>query len=72
MSTWRNGGKFLSFLPESKEKEDELIISTKKQDDGLYVQTGNFIGSFSYKDINIEINSRFSNKFFRADAKFCK
>ena len=58
-----NGGKFLSFLPDSKEKEDELIISTKKQDDGLYVQTGNYIGSFSHNDIDIEINSRFSNKF---------
>jgi len=65
-----NGGKFLSFLPESKEKEDELIISTKKQDDGLYVQTGNFIGSFSYKDINIEINSRFSNKFLERMLNF--
>ncbi|EAT98186.1 McrC family protein [Campylobacter concisus] len=58
-----NGGKFLSFLPDSKEKEDELIINTRMQDDGLYVQTGNYIGSFSHNDIDIEINSRFSNKF---------
>lgn len=65
-----NGGKFLSFLPESKEKEDELIISTKKQDDGLYVQTGNFIGSFSHNGIDIEINSRFSNKFLERMLNF--
>ena len=65
-----NGGKFLSFLPESKEKEDELIISTKKQDDGFYVQTGNFIGSFSHNGIDIEINSRFSNKFLERMLNF--
>ena len=57
------GGKFLSFLPDSQGKDDELIISTRMQDDGLYVQTGNFIGSFSHNGIDIEINSRFSNKF---------
>ncbi len=65
-----NGGKFLSFLPESKEKEDELIISTKKQDDGLYVQTGNFIGSLSHNGIEIEISSRFSNKFLERMLNF--
>ena len=65
-----NGGKFLSFLPESKEKEDELIISTRMQDDGLYVQTGNFIGSFSHNGIDIEISSRFSNKFLERMLNF--
>ncbi|WP_149711697.1 McrC family protein, partial [Campylobacter concisus] len=65
-----NGGKFLSFLPDSKEKEDEFIISTKKQNDGLYVQTGNFIGSFSHNGIDIEINSRFSNKFLERMLNF--
>lgn len=65
-----NGGKFLSFLPDSKEKEDEFIISTKKQDDGLYVQTGNFIGSFIHNGIDIEINSRFSNKFLERMLNF--
>ena len=65
-----NGGKFLSFLPESKEKEDELIISTRMQDDGLYVQTGNYIGSFSHNGIDIEINSRFSNKFLERMLNF--
>lgn len=65
-----NGGKFLSFLPDSKEKEDELIINTRMQDDGLYVQTGNFIGSFSHNGIDIEINSRFSNKFLERMLNF--
>ena len=65
-----NGGKFLSFLPDSKEKEDEFIISTKKQDDGLYVQAGNFIGSFIHNGIDIEINSRFSNKFLERMLNF--
>ena len=64
------GGKFLSFLPDSKEKEDELIISTRMQDDGFYVQTGNFIGSFSHNGIDIEINSRFSNKFLERMLNF--
>ncbi|WP_459829236.1 McrC family protein [Campylobacter concisus] len=64
------GGKFLSFLPDSKEKEDELIINTRMQDDGLYVQTGNFIGSFSHNGIDIEINSRFSNKFLERMLNF--
>ena len=64
------GGKFLSFLPDSKEKEDELIINTRMQDDGLYVQTGNFIGSFSHNGIDIEISSRFSNKFLERMLNF--
>ena len=64
------GGKFLSFLPDSQGKDDELIISTRMQDDGLYVQTGNFIGSFSHNDIDIEINSRFSNKFLERMLNF--
>ena len=64
------GGKFLSFLPDSKGKDDELIISTRMQDDGLYVQTGNFIGSFSHNGIDIEINSRFSNKFLERMLNF--
>ena len=65
-----NGGKFLSFLPDSQGKDDELIISTRMQDDGLYVQTGNFIGSFSHNGIDIEINSRFSNKFLERMLNF--
>ena len=64
------GGKFLSFLPDSQGKYDELIIGTRMQDDGLYVQTGNFIGSFSHNDIDIEINSRFSNKFLERMLNF--
>ena len=64
------GGKFLSFLPDSQGKDDELIISTRMQDDGLYVQTGNFIGSFSHNGIDIEINSRFSNKFLERMLNF--
>ena len=64
------GGKFLSFLPDSQGKDDELIISTRMQDDGLYVQTGNFIGSFSNNGIDIEINSRFSNKFLERMLNF--
>ena len=40
------------------------------QDDGLYVQTGNFIGSFSHNGIDIEINSRFSNKFLERMLNF--
>lgn len=64
------GGKFLSFLPDSQSKDDEMIISTKTQDDGLYVQTGNFIGSFSHNDIDIEIHSRFSNKFLERMLNF--
>ena len=65
-----NGGKFLSFLLDSQGKDDELIISTRMQDDGLYVQTGNFIGSFSHNGIDIEINSRFSNKFLERMLNF--
>ena len=64
------GGKFLSFLPDSQDKDDELIISTRMQDDGLYVQTGNFIGSFSHNGIDIEISSRFSNKFLERMLNF--
>ena len=64
------GGKFLSFLPDSQGKYDELIINTRMQDDGLYVQTGNFIGSFSHNGIDIEINSRFSNKFLERMLNF--
>lgn len=64
------GGKFLSFLPDSQGKYDELIISTRMQDDGLYVQTGNFIGSFSHNGIDIEIHSRFSNKFLERMLNF--
>lgn len=64
------GGKFLSFLPDSQGKDDELIISIRMQDDGLYVQTGNFIGSFSHNGIDIEIHSRFSNKFLERMLNF--
>ena len=64
------GGKFLSFLPDSQDKDDELIISTRMQDDGLYIQTGNFIGNFSHNGIDIEINSRFSNKFLERMLNF--
>ena len=64
------GGKFLSFLPDSQGKDDELIISTRIQDDELYVQTGNFIGSFSHNGIDIEISSRFSNKFLERMLNF--
>ena len=64
------GGKFISFLPDSQGKDDELIISTRMQDDGFYVQTGNFIGSFSHNGIDIEINSRFSNKFLERMLNF--
>ena len=64
------GGKFLSFLPDSQGKYDDLIISTRMQDDGLCVQTGNFIGSFSHNGIDIEINSRFSNKFLERMLNF--
>jgi hypothetical protein len=64
------GGKFLSFLPDSQGKDDELIISTRMQDDGLYIQTGNFIGNFSHNGIDIEINSRFSNKFLERMLNF--
>ena len=66
------GGKFLSFLPDSQGKDDELIISIRMQDDGLYVQTGNFIGSFSHNGIDIEISSRFSNKFLERMLNFAK
>jgi len=66
---------FLSFFKD-KEKirlknEDDLIISIKKYSDDKYqAQTGNYIGKFVWDGLEIDIKSRFNNKFLERMLNF--
>jgi len=59
---------FFSFFNDEEKKnlknsDEELIISISKQEENYTAKTGNYIGKFRYKGIEIDIKSRFSNLF---------
>lgn len=58
---------FISFFQDldkkAKKNKDDLIISIKKEGDNYLAQTGNYVGRFSYNNLDIEIYSRFSRVF---------
>jgi len=62
------GNFLLSFS--KKDIEDELIFSIQKVGDKYKVQTGNFVGKFNFDGIDIEINSRFNEKFLKRMLNF--
>jgi len=60
-----------SFFSFSKKYiEDELIFSLQKIGNKYKVQTGNFVGKFNFDGIDIEINSRFNEKFLKRMLNF--
>ena len=67
-----NDIQVLNFFDSKDKRDDEnLIISIKKEDDKYIAKTGNFIGEFVWnKNLKIEINSRFSEKFLKRMLNF--
>lgn len=66
---------FFSFFKDDEKIEaknhDDLIISIKKDTDGMYqAQTGNYIGKFVWDGLEIDIKSRFSNTFLERMLNF--
>jgi len=70
---------FFSFFKDEEKKEskneDGLIISIKKskndKDEDIYLaQTGNYVGKFKWQDLEIDIQSRFSNTFLERMLNF--
>ena len=70
---YKNNIFFSFFKDEEKIKsknEDDLIISIKKDGDNYLAQTGNYVGKFVWKDLEIDIKSRFSNTFLERMLNF--
>ena len=66
---------FFSFHKDEEKRNaknaDDLIISIKKDNDGNYLaQTGNYVGKFVWKGLEIDIKSRFSNIFLERMLNF--
>ena len=65
---------FFSFFKDEEKKaiknEDDLIISIKKDGDNYLAQTGNYVGKFVWKGLEIDIKSRFSNTFLERMLNF--
>jgi len=63
--------KKISLLSFSKKNnDDDLIISIQKNEDNYNIQTGNYIGKIIFNETEIEINSRFSDKFLERMLNF--
>ncbi|AZL53746.1 hypothetical protein EI285_03830 [Aliarcobacter skirrowii] len=68
-----NNTFFSFFKDEEKIKsknEDDLIISIKKDGENYLAQTGNYVGKFVWKGLEIDIKSRFSNTFLERMLNF--
>jgi 5-methylcytosine-specific restriction endonuclease McrBC regulatory subunit McrC len=50
---------------DTEDNEDDLIISIRKGGDRYIAQTGNYIGTFHYNKLDIEITSRFGDTFLK-------
>ncbi|KAB7881943.1 5-methylcytosine restriction system specificity protein McrC [Poseidonibacter ostreae] len=66
---------FFSFFKDEGKKElkneDDLIISIKKDSQDNYLaQTGNYVGKFFWDGLEVDIKSRFSNKFLERMLNF--
>lgn len=67
---------FFSFFQKDEEKKasknsDDLIISIVKNPDGSYqAKTGNYIGKFKWNGLDIEIGSRFGDRFLERMLNF--
>ena len=65
---------FFSFIKDEEKKaiknEDDLIISIKKDGENYLAQTGNYVGKFVWKGLEIDIKSRFSNTFLERMLNF--
>lgn len=67
---------FFSFFDKDEDKKeaknsDDLILSINKNFDGSYMaQCGNYIGKFKYDRHDIDIKSRFGNKFLERMLNF--
>ena len=65
---------FFSFFKDEEKKaiknEDDLIISIKKDGENYLAQTGNYVGKFVWKGLEIDIKSRFSNTFLERMLNF--
>lgn len=65
---------FFSFFKDKEKtkskKEDDLIISIKKDGDNYIAQTGNYVGKFKWQGLEIDIKSRFSNTFLERMLNF--
>ena len=69
----QNNTFFSFFKDEEKIKsknEDNLIISIKKDEDNYLTKTGNYIGNFTWNNLEINIKSRFSNTFLERMLNF--
>ncbi len=54
-----------------KNADDELILRiTPDGKEGYLAQTGNYIGTFKYNDVDIQINSRFGDAFLQRMLNF--
>lgn len=65
---------FFSFYRDEEKintkNEDNLIISIKKDGDHYLAKTGNYVGKFVWKGLEIDIKSRFSNIFLERMLNF--
>ena len=65
---------FFSFFKDEEKKaiknEDDLIISIKKDGENYLAQTGNYVGKFVWKGLEIDIKSRFPNTFLERMLNF--
>ena len=65
---------FFSFFKDEEKtiskNEDDLIISIKKDGENYLAQTGNYVGKFVWKGLEIDIKSRFSNTFLERMLNF--
>lgn len=68
-----NNTFFSFFTDEEKKKhknQNELIITIKKEGETYFAQTGNFVGKFVWKGLEIDIKSRFSIIFLERMLNF--
>ena len=65
---------FFSFFKDEEKttskNEDDLIISIKKDGENYLAQTGNYVGKFVWKGLEIDIKSRFPNTFLERMLNF--
>lgn len=70
-----NQNKLFSLIAQDNQKDDDLILSVSTYIDNsqrqIYsTETGNYIGKFKYKNIDINIKSRFSDVFLKRMLNF--
>ena len=49
---------------------NELVIETTRRDGKCYVETGNYLGKFNYQEMDINIQSRFSDALIKRMLNF--